>query len=108
MPSTLKRIRTNAFLRQQGRCIYCHKQMWLSDLADFAVEHKITVKQARHLQCTAEHLRARKDGGGNTTGNIAAACLLCNLRRHKRKTDLTPEQFGVHVRIRMARGGWHT
>ena len=90
MPSTLKRIRTNAFLLQQGHCIYCHKQMWLSDLADFAVEHKITVKQARHLQCTAEHLRARKDGGGNTASNIAAACLFCNVRRHKRKANLTP------------------
>lgn len=108
MPDILKRNRALAFLRQHGRCIYCHKQMWLSGLADFAVEHKITVKQARHLQCTAEHLRARRDGGGNTSVNIAAACLFCNLRRHKRKSELTPEQFEVHVRTRMARGGWHS
>lgn len=108
MHNTLKRIRTNAFLRQQGRCIYCYKQMWLSDPAQFAVEQNLTVKQARHLQCTAEHLHARKDGGGNTASNIAAACLFCNLRRHKRKAGLTPEQFGVHVRTRMARGRWHS
>jgi hypothetical protein len=107
MPNTLKRFRASAFLRQHGRCIYCHKPMWLSDPAHFAVEQKLTVKQALRLQCTAEHLCAKKNGGGNTAANIAAACLFCNLRRHKRKVELTPEQFEVHVRTRIARGGWH-
>lgn len=107
MPNILKRNRALAFQRQNGRCVYCCQLMWLSALADFAVKQKLTLKQARHRQCTAEHLHARKDGGGNTTSNIAAACLLCNLRRHMRKSDLSPEQFEVHVRTRMALGRWH-
>jgi 5-methylcytosine-specific restriction endonuclease McrA len=107
MPNTLKRIRACAFLRQGGYCIYCYKPMWLSEPADFATEHKLTVKQARRYQCTAEHLCARKNGGRNTTSNIAAACRFCNLQRHSRKAELTPEQFQVHVRTRIERGGWH-
>ncbi|NVM78168.1 hypothetical protein FHW83_003992 [Duganella sp. SG902] len=107
MPNTLKRFRASAFLRQHGRCIYCDKPMWLSGLVLFADEQNLTVKQARHRQCTAEHLCARKNGGNDTSANIAAACLFCNLRRHQRKAELTPEQFRVHVRTRMARGRWH-
>ena len=37
MPNTLKRLRTSAFLRQHGRCIYCHKPMWLSDPAHLSI-----------------------------------------------------------------------
>ncbi|MEN5206681.1 HNH endonuclease [Stenotrophomonas terrae] len=36
------------------------------------------------LRCTAEHLVSQQDGGKNVAGNIAAACWLCNTRRHKR------------------------
>lgn len=108
MPTPLQRKRARAFERQHGCCIYCRKLMWLSDLANFAAEQNLTVKQARHRQCTAEHLCARKNGGGDTAANIAAACLFCNLHRHKRKAELPPEQFRVHVRERMARGGWHS
>lgn len=107
MPKTLKRVRASAFRHQNGRCIYCHKLMWLSDPVHFATEHNLTIKQARSFQCTAEHLCAKKNGGGNTAANIAAACLFCNLRRHLRKAELTPEQFQVHVRRRVARGRWH-
>ena len=76
-------------------------------LTHFAIEQKLTVNQARRLQCTAEHLCARKNGGGDTAVNIAAACLFCNRHRHIRKAELTPEQFQVHVSKRMACGGWH-
>jgi hypothetical protein len=107
MPNTIKRFRASAFLRQHGRCIYCHKSMWLSDPAHFAVEQKLTLKQALRLQCTAEHLCAKKNGGGDTVVNIAAACLFCNRYRHIRKAELTPEQFQVHVSKRMACGGWN-
>lgn len=107
MPNTLKRFRTRAFLRQDGRCIYCAKPMWLSDPAHFAIKQKLTAKQARHRQCTAEHLCARKNGGTNAAANIAAACLFCNQHRHQRKAELSPLQFGVYVRTRMARGGWY-
>jgi len=108
MPNTLKRVRARAFLHQNGKCFYCHKPIWLSDPDHFAAEQKFTIKQARRFQCTAEHLRARKDGGGNNAANIAAACLFCNQGRHGRKAELTPGQFEVYVRMRMARGKWHS
>jgi 5-methylcytosine-specific restriction endonuclease McrA len=107
MPNTLQRVRARAFLRQHGRCIYCDKPMWLSEPAQFAADHKLSARQARRFQCTAEHLCARKNGGGNMASNIAAACRFCNLHRHSRKAELTPDQFQVHVRARIERGGWH-
>lgn len=108
MPKNLKRIRTCAFLRQDGHCIYCHQLMWLSDPLQFASQQKITAKQALRFQCTAEHLFARKNGGTNAAANIAAACLFCNQHRHMRKAELTPAQFETHVRTRIERGRWHT
>lgn len=108
MPKTLQRVRASAYLRQHGRCIYCHSPMWLSEPSRFAAKHKLTVKQARRFQCTAEHLCAKKDGGSNLASNIAAACRFCNLRRHSRKAELTPEQFKIHVRTRIESGGWHS
>ncbi|WP_222837553.1 HNH endonuclease [Lysobacter gummosus] len=33
---------------------------------------------------------ARRDGGRNTRGNIAAACWLCNQRRRRRKHPPVP------------------
>jgi len=106
MPNNLKNIRASAFLHQNGHCIYCDKLMWLSAPLHFAVQQKITTKQARLFQCTAEHLLARKDGGTNATANIAAACLFCNRHRHMRKTELTPVQFQMHVRKRIKQGRW--
>lgn len=102
MPNPLKRFRASAFYRQHGRCIYCNKSIWLSDVAHFAAEQNLTTRQARHRQCTAEHLCAIKNGGGNIADNIAAACLFCNLRRHKRRSELTPKQ----LEFTYARG-WH-
>jgi hypothetical protein len=107
MPNTLQRTRALAFVNQNGCCIYCDKPMWLADPVDFAAKQRITFKQARRFQCTAEHLCARKNGGSDTAANIAAACLFCNQHRHMRKAELTPEQFQFHVRKRIARGGWH-
>jgi hypothetical protein len=107
MPNTLKRTRVRAFRHQNGCCIYCDKPMWLSEPAHFAAKYKLTVKQARRFQCTAEHLRARKNGGADAASNIAAACRFCNLHRRSRKAELTPEQFQVHVRRRIECGGWH-
>ncbi|WP_414635381.1 HNH endonuclease [Azospira sp.] len=81
--------------------------MWLADLAGFANSHNYSLAQARLLQCTAEHLRARQDGGKNSPGNIAAACWYCNTRRHKRVHQLRPEEFRQHVVKRMRNGRWH-
>ena len=63
MSKSLNRIRARAFSPRDGRCIYCSRPMWISDLQHFAVQQNLTVKQAQRFQCTAEHLYARKDGG---------------------------------------------
>jgi hypothetical protein len=52
------------------------------------------------------HLDARANGGSDSPGNIAAACLYCNLTRHRRKYPLPPEQYRHYVAKRMTKGGW--
>lgn len=103
----LKKLRKSAFSTQNGKCCYCGFHMWQGSAESFAKQHGITVKQARHFQCTAEHLNARQDGGRDVQANIAAACIRCNQLRHKRKKPMAPEQYQQHVRARVQQGGWH-
>ena len=107
MPTRLDRSRSAAYARQSGRCYYCEFPMWLDDPAAFCVRHNLTPKLAKLLRCTAEHLKARRDGGNDEAGNIVAACLTCNQRRHRPKLPLSPEQFREHVRARLRQGRWH-
>ena len=86
----LKRLRADAFARQNGLCFYCGQPMWLDDCAAFAREYGLTLRQARRRQCTAEHLIARKDGGRESASNIVAACRGCNQTRHRRKLPPPP------------------
>jgi 5-methylcytosine-specific restriction endonuclease McrA len=107
MPTKLASRRLTAFERQSGRCFYCGLPMWLEhphELAD-----RITCKPPAlgALRCTAEHLLARQDGGRDGAGNIAAACLSCNRRRHQRKHALEPSLFRNFVRKRVRKGKWH-
>jgi hypothetical protein len=55
---------------------------------------------------SAEHLVARRDGGGNGPENIVAAHELCNGRRHRCKTPLSPNAFEALVRGRLDKGRW--
>lgn len=107
MPNSLVRPRTHAFVHQSGRCFYCGLPMWTDNPVDFATEHGITLRQAKSLQCTGEHLVARQDGGASAPSNIVAACRFCNERRHKRKTPPPPEHYIHLVRKRMRLGRWH-
>ena len=107
MSKSLSRTRARAFSHQQGLCIYCSRPMWLANPQRFALQQNLTRKQAENFQCTAEHLFARKDGGDDSRANIAAACRYCNMHRHMRKAELTPEQFGALVRKRLGCGRWH-
>lgn len=100
-------IRSAAFQRQNGRCFYCNCPMWQHSPEQFAADHRLTIRQAMSYQCTAEHLRARQDGGRDAPDNIAAACRFCNSGRHKRKVPPPPEKFQRYVQHRMARGAWH-
>lgn len=105
---TLVKSRSMAFERQEGRCCYCDYPMWRDAVERFALIHKITVKQASKLRCTAEHLTARQDGGKDTASNIAAACVTCNLRRHRRAFVPEPEAYRALVQARISRRKWHS
>lgn len=104
---TLIKSRSTAFERQGGRCYYCDFPMWRGSIEQFARLHGITLGQARQFQCTAEHLLARQDGGGDGRSNIVAACLVCNQRRHKRKAPLSPEDYRELIQHRLSQVRWH-
>ncbi|MGN5479504.1 HNH endonuclease [Cupriavidus basilensis] len=107
MPSTLARLRTLAFQLQSGRCYYCCCPMWQQSMDAFAATFHLSSRQARNLQCTAEHLHARVDGGGDSESNIVAACRLCNARRHQRKDARDAIHHKEHVARLMRRTRWH-
>ena len=104
--ANLQHLRTGAFHAQQGRCCYCGLPMW-NGTPDELVTLGLRARTARPLRCTAEHLLAQCEGGKNTAGNIAAACWLCNTRRHKRKSPPPPDAYRAFVQRRLARGKWH-
>lgn len=104
---TLIKSRSTAFEHQSGRCYYCDFPMWRGSIEQFARLYGITLGQARQFQCTAEHLLARQDGGGDGRSNIVAACLVCNQRRHKRKLALKPDAYRKLVQQRLSHGLWH-
>ncbi len=104
--ANLQRLRTRAFHAQRGRCCYCGLPMWIGS-PDELNALGVRPRTARPLRCTAEHLVALCDGGTNAAVNIAAACLLCNTRRHKRKTPPAPEAYRAFVQGRLAKGKWH-
>lgn len=107
MPKSLVRSRTHAFSDQSGRCFYCGTPMWADNPLEFAAEHGITLRQAKLLQCTGEHLTARQDGGSSARSNIVAACRFCNAGRHRRKDPSPPDRFKEMVRRRMEKRRWH-
>jgi hypothetical protein len=107
MSNSIPRLRARAFAAQEGRCFYCSLPLCNGDPARFAREHTLPVKFTKTLRCTAEHLHARSEGGGNVATNIAAACFYCNHTRHRFKKPLSPEAFRKHVQGRMAEGRWH-
>ena len=105
MPSKkLPTLRRQAFDHQHGRCWYCGVQMWLTSPAELP---GVPARSASRLQCTAEHLQARCDGGRDVAGNIVAACMLCNRTRHQRKKPPSPDAYLADVRSRVVKGGWH-
>ena len=107
MSNSISRLRARAFAAQAGRCFYCSLPLCIGDPVQFAREHALTVKLAKTLRCTAEHLHARSDGGSNVASNIAAACYHCNQTRHRSKKPLTPEAYRQRVVGRMAKCRWH-
>jgi 5-methylcytosine-specific restriction endonuclease McrA len=107
MTAQLSRIRNKAYRDQSHRCFYCNHPMWLTDVHAFAATHQLTLRQAKFFKCTAEHLHARRDGGGDQRANLVAACATCNHRRHQRPTALEPKPYLRLVRARVSAGRWY-
>lgn len=104
--TALTRLRAKAFHHQHGRCCYCGLPMWQTS-PDELKNIGLRPRTAAPLRCTAEHLVAQRDGGKDLAGNIAAACWLCNSRRHKRKSPPAPDVYRAFVQKRLAKGKWH-
>lgn len=81
-------LRYQACRAQGGVCFYCLEPMG--------------------AEVTAEHLRARMDGGRDTRENIVAACRSCNHRRHSLFGLSAPDPgtYGFYVLLMSAAGLW--
>ncbi|WP_376767606.1 HNH endonuclease signature motif containing protein [Rhizobium leguminosarum] len=67
----------------------------------------LSLRAAWELRCTAEHLKARRDGGRDIAGNIVAACQFCNGIRHRKKRPKDAASYANFVRSRLEQGRWH-
>jgi len=104
---SLARARAYAFYRQEGRCCYCDYPMYVTSPQKYAQLYGCSHRQALQMQCTAEHLVAKCEGGSNRASNIAAACKLCNLRRHQGKIALPSQAYRELVQSKVLEGRWH-
>ena len=101
-------IRARKMRKQKGRCWYCDTPMWSRNPDEFRKRYNLQRRTVYRYQCTAEHLIARQDGGGNGADNIVAACRHCNQTRHNSKRVQTAEKYRIRVRRRVATGTWET
>lgn len=104
---TIKKLRRQAAQEQGWRCFYCQLPMWETSLEEFIERYGISPGLAKRFQCTAEHVKARCDGGEDVAPNIVAACLFCNATRHRAKDPLDAIKHVSAVRSRLAEGKWH-
>ncbi|WP_338523640.1 HNH endonuclease [Pseudomonas batumici] len=107
MSNSIARARAYAFYRQEGRCCYCDYPMYVTSPQKYAQLYGCSHRQALQMQCTAEHLVAKCEGGSNRASNIAAACKLCNLRRHQGKVALPSQAYRELVQSKVLEGRWH-
>ena len=103
----ISRYREAAAERQAGRCFYCGVLMCRDNPISFAASFGLGLSHVVRLSCTAEHLIARQDGGGNSVSNIAAACLHCNRTRHRLKHPPDPVAYRRMVNRSVQAGQWH-
>ena len=106
MTTKIAKRRVRAAAAQGHHCYYCGLPMWHSRPIRFANRHSLSEAQVRWMRCTAEHLLARCDGGGDNPGNIVAACAFCNARRHWTPSPLSAEDYRRYVASRMRSGRW--
>ncbi len=104
--TTVVKNRRRAAAHQGFRCYYCGLPMWETDPENFASRYQPPRDRLPDLRCTAEHLIARCDGGGDHANNIVAAHRFCNAHRHMMRKALTPEMYKKRVTRRMRQGRW--
>lgn len=104
-----QQLRRQAFTNQNCLCFYCQCRMWEQGGKQLAKELGIPIRLAKHLRCTAEHLRAQTNGGLDTLENIVAACAWCNHERHAGRAQQAPDPltYRAEVAESMAIGKWH-
>lgn len=103
----LSKLRSRAFQRQCGLCIYCGLPMIPREAIDqFSTELTLSPQLAHEISATAEHLQARCDGGTDTEVNVAAAHLLCNARRHRMRPAPPPDKYKAIVQAQLVSGCW--
>ena len=102
----LRILREKALQAQGGLCFHCHQPMWSDGPESHVQRFGLPPRKAKWFQCTAEHLAARCEGGGDRADNIVAACRFCNRTRHEARTPLEPIRYAARVRARMAAGRW--
>src|SRR5689334_19999129 len=102
MSKRLRSYRDNAALRQNWLCYYCTLPM-----GGDGSPYDQTLRDCRpQFVATAEHLQAQQDGGTDRRDNIVAAHAVCNRRRHRCKSPLTPMKFADRVQARVAKNRW--
>ena len=109
MSNSITKHRRTAFKRQNGRCHYCGLPMWLKQPTELTARYSLNEGTLSRLRCTAEHLVARQDGGPNTRSNIVAACIHCNMTRHRKNSPPDPTIYRLQVRhsLRAGKGKPH-
>jgi hypothetical protein len=103
---SLKDKRLVKMRAQNGLCYYCNEPMWDQAIDSPTTPDCHSPKRPLQRRCTAEHLRARCDGGSDLAHNIVAACWFCNKNRHARKRPMPPQTYQDYVRKRVAQGRW--
>lgn len=82
--------------------------MWSGAVDEIASATGLNMRDAAAVQCTAEHLVARKDGG-RQGANIVAAHARCNHSRHVGGANLTPPKQAARLKKQLLNGGlWST
>lgn len=81
--NTVTFSRRNIFKRDRFTCQYCGKQPGSEEL-------------------TIDHVLPRSRGGASTWENCVLACVDCN----HRKANRTPNESGMHLRVRPVRPTW--
>jgi len=85
-----RRTVTELYIKQNGRCIYCKKQMWLpwdpNDMFSWIGDENdpIQNKPIFKSRATIEHKKPKVHGGTNyfnKANNLVCSCLACNSKK---------------------------